>query len=314
MNRIALVLVLFFFQSTVLSNNTEPAKNTEHDLTLIKVAKNIYAIVGSLGNRSKQNLGNNATFGVVVTNKGVVLIDPGATYEGAARIHQIIKSVTNQPVKVVINTGGQDHRWLGNDYFKQQGAKIIANQRAVADQKQRKQNQFFRLANLLGSKGLQKTQARYADQMFDQSMNFNLGGEKFKLVYAGQAHTPGDIFVWLPEQKVVFTGDIVYTERMLSIHDSSNSGTWLSAFKAIAALKPRFVVPGHGHPTSLAIAKKDTYDYLFYLRQSIAEFMQAGGGIEDIGNLEQTQFSYLKNFKALKGRNAQQVYQELEFE
>ncbi len=309
MNRIVLILVsLFIFQSTVL------AKKVEQDLEFVKVTGNIYAIVGSLGNRSKQNLGNNATFGVVVTKIGVVLIDSGATYEGAARIHQLIKSITKQPVKVVINSGGQDHRWLGNDYFKKQGAKIIANQRAVADQKQRKQNQFSRLANLLGAKALEQTHARYADIMFDQTYRFNLGGIDFKLVHAGQAHTPGDSFIWLPAQKVVFTGDIVYTERMLSIQDSSKSKTWLSAFEAFAALKPEFVVPGHGHPTSLAKAKKDTYDYLSFLRKSIAEFMQVGGGIEDIGNLDQAQFSYLKNFNALKGRNAQQVYQELEFE
>ncbi|VAW99077.1 MBL-fold metallo-hydrolase superfamily [hydrothermal vent metagenome] len=309
MNRVILILL-----SVLILQTSVYAKKTEPDLALVKVTKNIYAIVGSLGNRTKQNLGNNATFGVVVTKKGVVLIDSGATYEGAERIHQLIRSITKQPVKIVINSGGQDHRWLGNDYFKKQGAQIIANQRAVADQKQRKQNQLFRLGNLLGASGLQQTEARYADKTFDQAYGFDLGGTSFKLVYAGQAHTPGDSFVWLPSQKVVFTGDIVYTERMLSIHDSSKSKTWLSAFEAFAALKPEFVVPGHGRPTSLALAKKDTYDYLYFLRKSVAEFMQLGGGIEDIGNLDQSLFGYLKNFNALKGRNAQQVYQELEFE
>ena len=309
MKRVTLLFIsLFIVQSTV------SAKKAKSDLELVKITKNIYAIVGSLGSRSRQNLGSNSTFGVVVTSKGVVLIDSGATYEGAARIHKIIKSITKQPVKIVINSGGQDHRWLGNDYFKRQGAKIIANQRAVADQKQRVQNQFFRLGNLLGKEGLKRTRASYADQTFDKTLDLNLGGTSFKLIYAGQAHTPGDSFVWLPVQKIVFTGDIAYTERMLSIHDSSRSKTWLSAFEAFAALKPKMVIPGHGHPTSLAKAKKDTYDYLSFLRKRISEFMQVGGGIEDIGKLEQTQFSYLKNFKILKGRNAQQVYQELEFE
>ncbi len=309
MNRAVLVFIsLFLFQPIVIAKTKMP------DLELVKISKNIYAIVGSLRNRTKHNLGNNATFGVVITAKGVVLIDSGATYEGAARIHQIIKSITTQPVKIVINTGGQDHRWLGNDYFKKRGAMIIANQRAVADQKQRKVNQLSRLANLLDAKGIKKTRASYASKIFDKELDFDLDGIKFKLIYAGQAHTPGDIFVWLPTQKIIFAGDIIYTERMLSIHDSSKTKTWLSAFNAIAILKPNIIVPGHGHPTSLMNAKKDTYDYLVFLRKNISEYMQIGGSIENIGNLDQSSFRYLKNFKALKGRNAQQVYQELEFE
>ena len=88
------------------------------------MTENVYAIVGELSNRSPKNLGNNATFGVVITDKGVVLIDSGATFKGAERIHQVIKSITDKPITMVINSGGQDHRWLGNGYFKKLGAKI----------------------------------------------------------------------------------------------------------------------------------------------------------------------------------------------
>jgi len=308
-NRFILVFIsLLIFQSTAL------AKKTEQDLKLVKVTKNTYAIVGSLGNRSKTNLGNNATFGVVVTNKGTVLIDSGATFEGAAKIHKLIKSITTQPVKIVINSGGQDHRWLGNEYFKKQGARIIANKNAVVDQKHRTQDQFFRLGNLLGEKGVKKTNPVYADKTFEKNHDFALGGTTFKIVHAGQAHTPGDSFIWLPTQKVMFTGDIVYTQRMLSITGHSNSKSWIKAFEAMAAFKPKYVIPGHGNPTTLATAKKDTYDYLLFLRKKLLEYIDAGGGIENVGKLDQAPFSYLKNYKNLKGRNAQQVFQELEFE
>jgi len=55
------------------------------------------------------------------------LIDSGATYRSARQVHEAVRKVTPQPVKWVINTGGQDHRWLGNAYFKEQGAEIIAH-------------------------------------------------------------------------------------------------------------------------------------------------------------------------------------------
>ena len=79
-------------------------------LQLQKVTDNVYAIVGELGNRTPENLGNNATFGVVVTSEGVVVIDSGGTYKGAEEIHRLIKSITDVPISTVINTGGQDHR------------------------------------------------------------------------------------------------------------------------------------------------------------------------------------------------------------
>ena len=81
-------------------------------LTTHKLADDVYALVGPLSNRDAENLGNNANFGVVLTEEGVVLIDPGGTYQGAQMIDAAIGRITDKPVILVINTGGQDHRWL----------------------------------------------------------------------------------------------------------------------------------------------------------------------------------------------------------
>jgi len=282
-------------------------------LELQKAADNVYAIVGELDNRTPENLGSNATFGFVVTTEGVVLIDVGATYQGAQRIHAVIKQVTDKPIKVVINTGGQDHRWLGNDYFKKLGAKIIAQKLAVEDHKARKRDQFFTLNNLVGA-GLEGTNEVYADEIFDKELKFSLGGTAIELHYAGQAHTPGDAFVWLPKERIVFSGDIIYVERMAAIIDVSKSNTWLQAFEAIAALDPKIIVPGHGHVTTLETAKKDTYDYLKFLREGVTAFMKQGGNAADIGKVDQARFSYLRGYDILKGRNALKVFTDLEWE
>lgn len=284
------------------------------DLELQKVTDNVYAIVGSLDNRTPENLGNNATFGFVVTDDGVVLIDTGGTYKGAMKIHEVIKHVTDKPIVTVINTGGQDHRWMGNDYFKKQGAQLIASANAVKDQKARTQDQFFGLGNLVGDKGLAGTNAVYADKVFDKELKFVKGGITFEIYHAGQAHTPGDSFIWLPEQKVMFTGDIVYTERMLGIGGSSNSKSWVKVYEAMASYKPKHVVPGHGHATTLDKANTDTYDYLIFIRQSVADFMSEGNDISEISKVDQSKYKYLLNFELLAGSNAQKVFTELEWE
>ncbi|MBI1422212.1 MAG: MBL fold metallo-hydrolase [Gammaproteobacteria bacterium] len=283
-------------------------------LKLQKINKHVYAIVGPYGNRTAKNFGNNATFGFVVTNDGVVLIDSGGSYLGAAAIDKLIRQVTDSPVKIVINTGGQDHRWLGNGYFKAQGARVLASEAAVVDQRERLQDQMFMLGNLIGTKALQGTEAVYADETFTEEKTFTFGGVQFVLKKVGPAHTPGDSLVYLPQDKIVFSGDVVFVGRLLGVLPHSNSRHWVSAFETMAALQPQVVVPGHGPVTDLAQARKDTYDYLVFLRELVGTFMESGGDITRIGALDQSRFAYLVDYDSLKGRNAQQVYQAMEWE
>ena len=290
------------------------AADQDAGLRLQPISDRIYAIVGPFGNRTPENLGNNATFGFVVTDAGVVLIDAGGSAKGAAAIDALIKQVTDQPVKLVINTGGQDHRWLGNAYFKARGARIIASQAAVEDQRARLQEQLLRLENLVGAEGLAGTEPVYADETFEEQTRLSVGGTTFALQMVGPAHTPGETLVWLPEERVAFSGDVVYVGRMLRVGSHSNSAHWIEAFEALAALEPKVVVPGHGPATDLAQAGADTLDYLVFLRETVGTFMDDGGDITQIGTLDQSRFAYLEEYESLKGRNAQQVFQEMEWE
>ena len=279
-----------------------------------QIAEDVFALVGPTTNRDPQNLGNNANFGVVVTREGVVLIDPGATRKGAQMIHEAVRAITDEPIRVVINTGGQDHRWLGNGYFKELGAHIVANENAVDDQKARVQDQLISLTDLVGSDGLAGTEPVYADETFAERKDMTVGGTSIEIHHAGHAHTPGDSFVWLPVHRIMFTGDIVYTDRMLGIGPQSAHLSWISAFEAMAVRKPEVVVGGHGMPADLARATADSYDYLVFLRQAVQTFMDNGHGMEEIGMIDQSRFNYLENFDSLKGRNAQRVFEELEWE
>jgi glyoxylase-like metal-dependent hydrolase (beta-lactamase superfamily II) len=279
-----------------------------------QLADNIYALVGPTTNRDRVNLGNNANFGVIVTSGGVVLIDPGATYKGAQMIHDAVRAITEKPIRLVINTGGQDHRWLGNGYFKALGAHIVANEHAVTDQRARLQDQMIALDNLVGSDGLAGTEAVYADETFGAHINLRLGDTQIEIYHAGHAHTPGDSFVWLPGYEIVFSGDIVYTDRMLAIGPQSAHLGWIGAFEAMAAWQPKIVVGGHGRPAHLDKAYADTHAYLVFLRAAVQAFMEEGHGMEEIGKIDQSSFAYLENFESLNGRNAQRVFEELEWE
>ena len=300
-------LLLLLIGVSSFSLSAEPLK-------LVPVAPDIYAIVGPLSNRSPENLGNNATFGFVVTQAGVLLIDSGGSNKGAQAIHEVIKSVTDAPIKYVINTGGQDHRWFGNDYFARLGATVISSRAARADHEARLVDQIGRLTALIGDDQFQGTREKYADILFDSEYQLDFGGVRFHIEHAGQAHTPGDAFVWIADRSVMFSGDIVYVERMLGIGDQSNSRSWVEVFKKMESFQPEHLVPGHGNPVPLAIARRDSYQYLVDLRTRVGDFLEEGGDASEISQVDMSSYEYLFNYDTLSGRNALKVFTELEWE
>ena len=279
------------------------------------VAPNVYAYVGDTEGRTYDNEALNANIGLVVTPAGAVLIDPGATFKTGATIAAAAKAVTPQPIKWVVNTGGQDHRWLGNGYFKGQGAEVIAHAGAEADMKARGPEHLR--ANALVLKGKQDG----TDPVFptrwlqgpDNTLDF--GGVKLQFVYRNGGHTPGDMLVYLPATGVVFTGDVVYTDRILGLHPVSKTKTWVASFEALEALKPSVVVPGHGNVTTLAQAQRDTGNLLKALRAHMEKAVEAG---TDIGlavkSFDATPFKHLKHVDVWLPQLANRTYLEMEQE
>ena len=284
------------------------------ELKVMNVVDNVYAIVGPHEQRNPTNYANNATFGVVITDEGVLLVDPGGSYKGAEQVHAAIKTITDKPVKVVINSGGQDHRWLGNSYFKALGARIIASSEAVEDHKARTDDHFFALTNMMGKDALAGTEAVYADETFDEALDLNFGGETFEIRHVGPAHTPGDSFIWMPQKGVMFSGDIVYVERMLGIGPAKATDSWVEVFDIMAEHNPKYIVPGHGPVTDLKRATAETYDYLVYLRSMIGRIIENGGVVEEAIALDQSMFEHLAVSEQIAKRNAQNVFMQMEFE
>ncbi len=206
------------------------------------------------------------------------------------RVNAAIRTVTDQPVIFVIDTGGQDHRWLGNGYWQVLGATVIASEDAVADQRARGSMQMTALAQLLGA-APDGTEPSYADVTFEADHTLVVGGLTFEIVRPGAAHTPGDSFVWAPDRDVVFTGDIVYGERILGVGDQSSIAEWPAAFEVIEATGATHVVPGHGHATLMQRARADTYDYLMNLRARLRTLLDEGGDMKDAPAVDQSAFA-----------------------
>ncbi|MBU1237641.1 MAG: MBL fold metallo-hydrolase [Gammaproteobacteria bacterium] len=277
-----------------------------------RVVDNIFAIVGPLGPRTVENDGLNATFGFVVTPKGVILIDSGASRLGAEKLEQAIRTVTEQPVRWVVNTGSQDHRWLGNDYFAARGAEIIALRRTAATQAEFAAQHLQGLERGLGQR-LAGTQARPATRLLDDGATLELGGETLTLRYT-DAHFPGDAMIFMPKRSVVFTGDLVYVDRILGVLPWSSVTNGRKAFRALAALAPAHVVPGHGRPCDLARARRETGDYYDFLADKIGAAAKEMEAMDEVlkRHADAPAFRHLENFEALHRANMNRAFTEFE--
>ncbi len=307
MTRFLLVPLLF------LLTLAAPAPAAEFVPKAEKIVDNVYAIIGPLGQRNRDNDGSNANFGFIVTAQGVILIDSGASKLGAEKLEAAIRAVTHQPVRWVVNTGSQDHRWLGNEHFAGKGAQIIALKRTAATQAEFAAQHMQVLAGFLGPR-LEGTQPLPATTPLDgDEATLELGGEALVLRYT-DAHFPGDAWVWLPKRSVLFTGDLVYVDRILGVLPWSSVKKGQKAFHALEAVTPKYIVPGHGGVCDLAKAKRDSGDYEDFLANVI------GKAAQDMEPLDATlnkhadlpQFRHLQNYGDLHRANMNRAFVEFE--
>lgn len=307
MRRAALTLALLCPLAT-------PASAAELVLQSVAVAERVYAVVGDLGGQTYENEGLNANLGFVVGDDAVLVINTGPTVRVAEALHNAVKKVTRKPVRWVANVNSQNHYWHGNGYFRAQGARVLAQKEAVRVMRELGAEQLEGNRTRLKEKA-DGTELAFPDEAIGERRELDLGGVQVQLLHFGAAHTPGDTIVWLPRQRVAFTGDIVYTERMLAVIPIGNTGNWLKAFDALAALKPAVIVPGHGRPTDLARAARETRDYLSHVRHEAKRAVDKGDAMDSFtASLDLSRFRHLANFDELAGRNANRIYLEVEQE
>ena len=304
---------IFMFFFLIISLLARPAQ-AAFELETQKVTDNVYALVGEIGPRTAHNHALNNTLGFVVTDRAVVLIGSGATPKAAELVEKAIMQVTDKPVKWVINIGVQDHHWMGNSYFADKGVEIIALARTVKGQQANVDDELQRLTREIHDE-VTTIKPVYAPHPINaDTIVLNLGGIEMQLNWSGGGHFMQDATLWLPKQKVIFTGDVVFHERMLGIQPHTPVLQLQKAFHAIEALKPDHIIPGHGHAGNLAQARRDTGDYIDFLvnnvKKSLVDWKDIG---ETVNSLEDAPaFKHLKFYDGWHRRNINHTYLYLE--
>jgi glyoxylase-like metal-dependent hydrolase (beta-lactamase superfamily II) len=226
------------------------AVNDEFDFSVTPITENVYSIIApSYGLPSPENKGWNSNSHFVVTEKGVLLFDTGSSQLIAQGIRRAIKSVTPKPVLWVVNSHSHADHWLGNSEFSDAGAEIITTVSAVDQMKQDGPSavEFFSRVTK-GTIGI--TQLLYPTSLITQTKKRNFGGLDVEFILSNDAHSPGDVLMWLPKQKVIFGGDVLNSDWMPMIIGHGNVPNLINTIKAVEKLNADFVLPGHGKPTT----------------------------------------------------------------
>lgn len=278
-----------------------------------EVIPGVWSAIGATAPQTYENSGHNNNLSFVITDDGVLVMNAGANYLLAQSLHEEIKKLTKQPVKYVVLENAQSHAILGSSYWRAQGASIIAHKEAANEIKQFGHEMLNSAQVRLRDKTF-KTELVMPDKIIEDKLELKMGSWKIEVLYLGPAHSPGDIMVWLPEKKLVISGDMAFHERMLPLFDNTSTAAWIKTWDKFAALGAQTIIPGHGHPTNLAQVTKYTKDYLVYLRAKIAAVIQNGGSLQEAYKVDQTPYAHLDTYDELARVNAGMVFRAMEFE
>jgi glyoxylase-like metal-dependent hydrolase (beta-lactamase superfamily II) len=244
-------------------------------LVPIKVTPNVYYVQGKPGVASAANEGFNSNAGFVVTRDGVVVIDALGTPALGEALIRAIRTVTALPIRRLILTHYHADHYYGAVAFRRAGIEIWAHRSAqpYLDSGEPERRRAQRAQELYPWVDESMPIVR-ADRWLDDTTRFSMGGTAFEVMHVGPAHAIDDSIIVVPGEGVVFSGDILFAGRIPFVGDA-DSNQWLTRIEQLLALKPRYIVTGHGPMSSdpsrdLAL----TRDYLVYLRAAMGKAVE----------------------------------------
>ena len=280
-----------------------------------KVSPNTWVWVGSYEGPSQANRGYRMNMGFVKGKNAVAVIDSGYSPEMAEAMLQRIREITPLPVRYVINTNSQPHRFMGNDVFRKAGAEIIASREAAARMENEGAGFAATVARTLGMKEGAVPVPQLPGRLIEpgQAVSLDLGGVGLKVTHFGRAHTRGTLVVEVAPDQTVFAGDILYSGRLLAILPDSHVTEWISAYDKLRSLKAKRFVPGHGQVAPLRAFEQPTYRYLTALKTHMEKAVKKGVDANiAMASFNSAPWKKLAVFDELAGRNASLAYLEAE--
>ncbi len=260
----------------------------------IKIDDRFYVILGGGGNSA-----------VLIGDDGVLVVDPKFKSPGR-RLAEFIRSVTDKPVKAIVNTHYHADHSHGNANYAP-GADIIA-QRRTREHLLQFDGDFWQV---------EPAWSMLPNDPVDDEKQVPFGDETVRIIHPGRGHTDGDVIVYFAKRRIVHTGDF-FLHEFYPFIDRRGGGTareWVHSLDTVLALRDaQQYIPGHGALSSRA----DVERFQRYLRTVVEQVEQQiaqGKALPDIqASLDLHGYDDFRDlpFLTSRAKNVRWVYEELQ--
>ncbi len=285
------------------------------EMKLKRVEKDVYMVRGVDGLPSVENRGFMSNAFAVLTKEGWVVIDSLSTPELSKEFVDNLMRVKRAPIVYAIITHFHPDHYYGVRTYREMSAKIVAHEnlyeyynsgRALQDLSMRQDN----IKGLWDNVKLYPPDIRVKDRL-----ELKAGGKTFQIISMAPAHTDNDIVVYMPKEKILFAGDLVYQNRIPFMGDmTSSSKGWVRALEEMKKMDIKLILAGHNEPL-----KKDSIDYTLgyinYLRENIKRLKEEGKFVDEIKQaLADSPYKSAVMYNTFHNANINKVFMELDME
>ena len=221
--------------------------------------------------------------GLVVGDDAALVVDTGMGRRNGERLLERVRELSDKPLLLTLTHFHPEHGWGARAF---EGAATIVYNRVQREELEEKFTPFVELfsgfgpeiAELLADVELVRPDVVYGGE----DAELDLGGVTVQLRYHGAAHTRGDQLVLLPNERVLFTGDLVENRFFPILPDEDAHGSdWIALLERMEAMDVATVVPGHGE-VGVAALIGEVREYLEYVRGSVNEAAADGATLDEV--------------------------------
>ncbi|MEN8169827.1 MAG: MBL fold metallo-hydrolase [Pseudomonadota bacterium] len=246
---------LFFLLAAILifpgqaSSHDVKAMEFEGGFAVQRLSDHIYVTHGPQEFPSPKTQGFMNNPGFIITDHGVVVVDPGSSVQIGNKLLASIANITSQAVVAVFNTHVHGDHWLGNQAIRQAypDVRIYAHQRMIERVEAGEGEEWIKLFNQLTRGATAGTRVVAPNIGLQGGEIIKIGDILFHIHHTGKAHSDTDIMIEIPKDRGIFLGDIVTNKRIQSARptDGDIRGQ-IRAVEFVLKTDNRWYIPGHG--------------------------------------------------------------------
>ncbi len=246
---------------------------------LQKISDHVYAYAGTSNPSPANSFGANA--GIVIGDKGILVVDTLGSVKGARKFIEDIKKISDKPIRYVVDTHSHFDHTFGNSEFAAMHAVILA-QTSCPINMNKKLPLVIKNAKSYGitEEDAKAIKITYPDVTSPEMMRIDLGNVSVDILFMAPSHTDDSVMVFIPRDRVLFSGDVLFTDYYPYMGDGDIIG-WGKTLDFIVSVPVDKIIPGHG-PVS---AKKDVIemkDYILAFDRKAKELCANSNDIEAI--------------------------------